>query len=401
MAESLPIKFEEHMQLPALGINQACISFNNLTFESDKFICVRDTTGPQGQVVVVDLGDSSNLMRRNITADSAIMNPVSRIIALKAGRQLQVFNLELKAKVKGHVMNEDVVYWHWYSQFDLAIVTDTAVYHWSIEGAAGPVKVFDRLSQLAGHQIISYRVNAAANWMVLIGITMVDGRVVGNMQLFNKARGASQHIQGHAAAFAEVTLEGASQPTSLFAFSVRTETAARLHVVEIDHKEGNPAYPKKAVEIFFPPEAVNDFPVAMQVGKRYGIAYVVTKYGFIHLFDLETGVCVFSNRISGDTIFVTAEHESTSGILSINRKGQVLSVAINDDAIVPYILQTINNVELAFKLAARANLPGADDLYLRRFQQLMATSNYSEAARVAATAPQGILRTPQTIEAFK
>ena len=29
---------------------------------------------------------------------------------------------------------------------------------------------------------------------------------------------------------------------------------------------GNTAFAKKAVDVFFPPEAQNDFPVAMQVG---------------------------------------------------------------------------------------------------------------------------------------
>ena len=47
----------------------------------------------------------------------------------------------------------------------------------------------------------------------------------------------------------------------------------------------------------------------MQVSKKHGIVYLVTKYGFIHLYDLESGACVYMNRISGETIFVTAEHE--------------------------------------------------------------------------------------------
>lgn len=29
--------------------------------------------------------------------------------------------------------------------------------------------------------------------------------------------------------------------------------------------QGNQPFPKKAVDVFFPPEAQNDFPVAMQV----------------------------------------------------------------------------------------------------------------------------------------
>ncbi len=41
----------------------------------------------------------------------------------------------------------------------------------------------------------------------------------------------------------------------------------------------------------------------MQVSKKHGIIFVVTKFGFIHLYDLEFGVCVYMNGISGETIF--------------------------------------------------------------------------------------------------
>jgi len=41
------------------------------------------------------------------------------------------------------------------------------------------------------------------------------------------------------------------------------------------------------------------------------------------MYDLETAVCIFMNRISADTIFVTAPHEATSGLIGVNRKGQV------------------------------------------------------------------------------
>ena len=43
------------------------------------------------------------------------------------------------------------------------------------------------------------------------------------------------------------------------------------------------------------------------------------------------------NRISADTIFVTAQHEPTSGIIGVNRKGQVLSVSMDEENVVPYI----------------------------------------------------------------
>lgn len=126
----------------------------------------------------------------------------------------------------------------------------------------------------------------------------------------------------------------------------------------------------------------------MQISKKHGIVYLVTKYGFIHLYDLESGACIYMNRISGETIFVTAEHEATNGIIGVNKKGQVLSVAVDEQTVIPYILTTLNNTELAFKLASRANLPGADDLYIKQYQQLFASGQYSEAAKIAANSPR-------------
>lgn len=51
--------------------------------ESDKFICVREKVNGANQVVIIDMGDSANPIRRPISADSAIMNPASKVIALK------------------------------------------------------------------------------------------------------------------------------------------------------------------------------------------------------------------------------------------------------------------------------------------------------------------------------
>lgn len=94
------------------------------------------------------------------------------------------------------------------------------------------------------------------------------------------------------------------------------------------------------------------------------------------------------NRISGDTIFVTAPHDTTSGIIGVNRKGQVLSVSVEEDNIIQYITNTLQNPDLALRMASRNNLPGAEDLFVRKFNQLFQDSQYSEAAKVAASAPK-------------
>ena len=237
--------------------------------------------------------------------------------------------------------------------------------------------------------------------MVVVGIKQVGGIVVGCMQLYSRDRGISQAIEGHAAAFGTIHLEGAPADTRVFTFAVRTATGAKLHVVEIDHQQGNPQFPKKAVDVYFPPEATNDFPVAMQVSQKYNIIYLVTKYGFIHLYDLETGTCIFMNRISSETIFTSAPDSESAGIIGVNRKGQVLSVSVDETTIIPYLLTNPANATLAVRLASRAGLPGADNLYEQQFEQLCAQQNWVEAAKIAANSPRGFLRTPQTIERFK
>ncbi|KAJ7074901.1 hypothetical protein B0H15DRAFT_868488 [Mycena belliarum] len=402
-----PIAFCEHLQLTSVGVQPASISFQTLTLESDHFICVREKVNEQNQVVIIDLADANNVLRRPISAESAIMHPTQKILALKAGRTLQIFNIETKQKVKSHVNDVDIAFWKWVSDTTIGMVTESSVFHWTIaDQTSPPQKIFDRHPTLHNAQIINYRVTPDEKWLVLVGISGNTTnpsafKVKGSMQLYSRERGVSQPIEGHAAAFAEIKQDGHQKSTKLFSFAVRTATGAKLHVVEIDHTAPDPPFVKKAVDVYFPPEATNDFPVAMQVSKKHGIIYLVTKYGFIHLYDLESGACVYMNRISGETIFVTAEHEATNGIIGVNKKGQVLSVNVDEQTIIPYILTVLNNTELAFKLASRANLPGADELYVQQYNQLFQSGQYGEAAKIAANSPRGILRTVQVIEAFK
>lgn len=402
----LPIKFTELLMLNQVGVDPGSIGFNTCTLESDYFICIREkkSEAAQPEVVIVDLKQGNNVTRRPIKADSAIMHWTKQIIALRAqSRTLQIFDLEKKQKLKSATLNEDVVFWKWISESTLGLVTETAVFHWDIYDAsqAAPVEVFKRNANLNGCQIINYRINSDGKWMAVVGISQQQGRVVGSLQLYSKDRGISQAIEGHAASFGTLRLEGAPADTKVFTFAVRTATGAKLHIVEIDHAETNPVFQKKAVDIYFPPEATNDFPVAMQVSQKYGVIYMVTKYGFIHLYDLETGATIFMNRISSETIFATCADSESAGIVGINRKGQVLAVSVDDSTMVEYLLQNPANTDMAIKMASRAGLPGADQLYGRQFESLFQRGDYAGAAKVAASSPRGFLRTPETINKFK
>jgi clathrin heavy chain len=80
------------------------------------------------------------------------MHYKQQIIALKAqSRTLQIFDLVQRSKLKSAVMNEDIVFWKWYNENSLGLVTETSVYHWNIFDAtqSSPVKIFERNSNLS------------------------------------------------------------------------------------------------------------------------------------------------------------------------------------------------------------------------------------------------------------
>ena len=69
---------------------------------------------------------------------------------------------------------------------------------------------------------------------------------------------------------------------------------------------------------------------------------------------------------------------------------QVLSVSVDDGNIVPYITNTLQNPELALRMATRNDLAGAEELFVRKFNVLFSQSQFQEAAKIAAKAPKVI-----------
>ena len=63
-------------------------------------------------------------------------------------------------------------------------------------------------------------------------------------------------------------------------------------------------------------------------------------------------------------------------------------MTVDEDNVVPYITTVLNNPDLALRIAIRNNLSGAEELFVRKFNILLGQGNYSEAAKVAATAPK-------------
>jgi hypothetical protein len=317
--------------------------------ESNKFICIRENA----QVVIIDLSDAQNPIRHPISADSAIMNPASKVIALKVQKTLQIFNIEMKSKMKAHTMTEDVVFWKWISLNTLSLVPATSIFHWSMEGDSQPVKMFERHSSLNNCQIINYRTDAKQNWLLLIGISDVQNRVVGAMQLYSVDRKCSQAIKGHAAAFATFQMEGNKEPSNIVTFAARTAKGGKLHIIEVGTLPAdNQPFTKKVVDIFFPSGAEKDIPIDIYVSECHGIVIVLTKMGCLHLHDIETGLTLYNQHISSGQILKSVS--TTNGVLFLDSLGQVVEAVIDNIGIIQHVKET--NYKLALHLTLRFSL---------------------------------------------
>merc|ERR1719271_858969 len=314
-------------------------------------------------------------------------------------------------------MTENVVFWKWLGPRTLALVTEPkgdssgAVYHWNLEGGQPPAVVFQRFEKLkeATTQIIGYATNSQNSWCLLTGIFSADGgkTISGAMQLYSVERQQQQMLEGHAGCFGDVMVQdGMTEPAGLFAFMERTAAdpnTTKLRVMDVSKKATE--WKNVAVPVQVPAEAPGDFAISLVISESKGVIFKATKAGFLYMFHCATGTTLFRYRVSQDAIFIGAPATRTGGMMLVNRKGLVMSACVNDQTIVNYVMTNLphepNASEIAFSLARRHGLPGAENLFNQQFATYFAAGDYKNAAKIAAQSKSSTLRSPETMAKFQ
>ena len=308
-------------------------------------------------------------------------------------------------------VNEKCAFWRWISNDKLALVGSTSVYHLDItQGAAAqPVKVFDRLPQLANCQIMSYDVDASEKWCYLIGLyTDASGNILSHIQLYSIERSMAMPLEGYAACFAEMPVVDApgAGKTQLFCFCERKagETTQKLICTEIGTPPAGQQKFKSMSEIQLAPDAPGDFPMIIQAANRYGLVFVITKAGYFYMYEASRAALIYRQKITPQLVICSVRNATTDGMICINKAGQVLALNVDENNLVSYVMNAQHipdQKNVAFKLASRFSLPGADEIFMQQFNMALASSDYAGAARVAKDAPGTLLRNADTITKFK
>ena len=179
------------------GLPTSSFRFKALTLSS-RLVCVSHD-GPEGRELVVVDTHNDNAVRHIPTkkAELGIMNPVDNIVALQARPSpgsvlVQIFDLDSMSRLGEFTFGEEVVFWKWCGARFFAVVTTSNVYHWDLRTPeSSPTLTFSRAGQLAESdvQIIDYATNtsdaASAKWALLTCISLKNGVITGDMQLYS------------------------------------------------------------------------------------------------------------------------------------------------------------------------------------------------------------------------
>ncbi|ETO04402.1 clathrin heavy chain [Reticulomyxa filosa] len=226
-------------------------------------------------------------------------------------------------------VNDTVLFWRWLDGRTIAYVTGSAVFHWSVEeritdidtclllllvffsfmrlgkqkGDATPEKKFEIEAEQRQVQIINYDSSKDGNWLFLQGITKnaETQKIEGVLQLYSVQHKRYQpKMNAHGGCFAEVTLSGRDSPSTLFCFT-RSDG---------ENKKLKKQQKKILMKYTFCNVFVdggwaecneinsNDFIVSIASSAKYRCLYAFTQAGFILLFDISTGKCLFNKQVS-------------------------------------------------------------------------------------------------------
>jgi clathrin heavy chain len=93
----------------------------------------------------------------------------------------------------------------------------------------------------------------------------------------------------------------------------------------------------------------------MQAVDKYGIVFVITKFGYLYIYEISNSILLYRQRITDSLIFVATKSLSETGMVCVNKAGQVLQINVDENNFIPFIINHAkhipDNVGIAFNLA--------------------------------------------------
>ncbi|KRY32712.1 Clathrin heavy chain [Trichinella spiralis] len=314
-----PIKIRLFGKPKSLGIDASKIDCSTVSLQSDKYVCFREQTDRFTHVFVV-CGEKY-----------AELCPLKNLISC----EFAVMNPSLQL---------------------IAILGDANLEVWDLQTET-PKRYFD----IANHPI---------------------KKLSSMMLLYNVHQQKTEVYSAVTACFLHFKPNANAKPCTLLCFVVRDSFYGWMIHIENLSKHGC-SFVKKAISFSFSEKRRDDFPVAMQANDKYGILFVITSHGYLHVFDVNDSICLYEGMFTSFPVILLTAYKD-SGIVCVNEMGCIVTAVIDEEEIISCLNISLKNKSAVMKFARRCNLPGAEGLFAWEFWDLCNNGEYYRAAELAA-----------------
>lgn len=398
--DSVPLKITSLYSLPKPTYG----SMRPITLQSDRYIVISEVGK---EIIIVDLREPTKVKHvlevrpkhtqlqvlpcKGVSVIYALMNPTRKIIALQFESYLKLFNVERKKTMKlFNVSVADVLLIKWIDSDTISFVTPKAIYHWKLLDDSYPFKAYDHhenyMTELLNSKIVDYRIDGSGKFFFLSGLHKVgveasafNSNIKGTITLYSVEKNVLQQIGGTAACFLSFKVTGNPHSSNLFCLSSAQGDAnntGKLYIVELYMTEGNKKYKRKVLKIDYDN---NDYPFALEGSSTHGIIYLLTKMGGVLIFEVEQGMTLYRiSQLCTSYMVATKLSSPVSGILAVNHAFQVIKITIDEELMLRYVNEVLQDRALASMLKTRFNKLSSVTSNINRSPQMGGPSTTSD-----------------------
>lgn len=297
------------------------------------------------------------------------------------------------------------LFWKWIGNNELVVISPQNVHHWNVD---------ENTANGTLTQIFSRTNEAPFNVSTIINYHMDQSRKSHIIVTLSKERNSAD-IRGFAQFYHEGKLEVIpAHAANFFQFTPINETESQVLLITAYHLSGttgelsirNLSKNHEERKYSFPLYSNEDFPVIVEQCEKLGIVYVISKFGGVYLFDIETGALLYRDRITTENIFCGVAYTDPSkrlydGVITINKAGHVQSILTNPKELMSHGMR-IGQTMVALRIAVRMNLHNASDLWWAHFDHLLKEKKKAgETLKLVFESPKGMLRTQRALDSFQ
>lgn len=391
--------------IPANQINPKSVGIS-----SERCLMVVDQS--TGQLVKINLINQKVERMKNM-AECVIPHPTRDLTILRAGASngqktiVNCYNMTKKERFWNCTLNDVIKYWTWVDKMTIGLVGASGVWHIPmknltrpVEEGVSPAMMYKRDSSSLGQsQVISYGFAPTKTFAAVVELYKKDNSVQGQIQLRSLKFNKTQLVPGYAFTFAQMRVrKDIPDDSILFIYVDKQNLNGNLTISELE-ATGNKF--KTQIPLQYPSGSEADFPIHVYCNPKLGLVFVLTKMGLLFVVDILSSTLILQSKLGDQQLMTITKNNLTDGLIIITRAGTVMTVDVDEEAFIEYVRDTKKLTDLAQKLVIKSGLPGSEQIYQNKFNNLISRGMYKEAAKLAARSPKEILRNRGTIDKLK